>query len=381
MLRILLPNEARLVDEAGQRDLTERYLLPALPDLEAFFLAVRAAVDAELEPVLRPLLSKRYPLGRCLEISQAAQQRLQQQAWHELTLSDSAQRGLQAYQAFRRAGGLLRQVWGDLRGEFFQNAFQLGSLYLDVSNDTVTRTKPKVEILPFADARFVPIRDFRHFARVAERYWKVRVYPNHLLPELAPYCPLIYVAQDGRTEIGEATGYMLSLSCAGQFALSEDLLGDPGMPPALFERARLALAGVAGKLPESAEQGREMALRACREYRRKRWHLEVQRTNRVMASVMAINHKLLPATRSQPITIHSKHSYFATKVEHMNLSETININGIDYPVAAMPEAALRELAMLQATDAKLAELQRDLAIHQTARNAYAAALKALLPSA
>lgn len=382
MLRILLPNEARLVDEAGQRAPTERHLLPVLPDLEAFFLAVRAVIDAGLEPVLPPVLGKTYPLGRCLEISRAAQQLLQRQAWHELTLSPSAQAGLLAYQAFRHAGGQLRQVWGDLRGEFFQNAFQLGTLYLDVSNDTVTRSKPKVEILPFAEARFVPIRDYRHFSRVAGRYWKHRIYPNHVLPELAPYCPLIYVARDGRVALGEASVYMLSLSRAGQFAPSEEVLRDPVMPPELFERVRTALAGMCDhKLPASAEQGRELALHACREYRRKRWHLEARRAARALASVVRINNQLLPATRSLPITIHSEHASFAKKVEHMNRSEIININGTDYPVASIPEAALRELAMLQATDAKLAELQRDLAIHQTARNAYAAALMALLPAA
>ncbi|HEY1147910.1 MAG TPA: hypothetical protein VGF27_05015, partial [Pseudoduganella sp.] len=75
------------------------------------------------------------------------------------------------------------------------------------------------------------------------------------------------------------------------------------------------------------------------------------------------------------------HISFATKVQNMSTSEVINIDGVEYRLSSLSEAARRELAMLQATDAKLAELQRDVAINQTARNAYANALAALLPAA
>ena len=37
---------------------------------------------------------------------------------------------------------------------------KLGTLYVDVTNDTVTPTMPKVEIMPFNQASFIPIRDF-----------------------------------------------------------------------------------------------------------------------------------------------------------------------------------------------------------------------------
>lgn len=378
--RAAFPNEARVVDRARQMPLTERHLLPALPELEAFFLAVRAHIDTELEFTLPSKQGKPYPLGQCLEISQAAQQQLARQDLHTLPMSAAAQAGLAAYTAFRRAGGSLRQVWGDLRGEFFQNAFQLGTLYLDVSNDTVTPTKPKVEILPFSEANFHPVTDYRHFVRVAERYWKMRIYPNHVLPEWAPYCPLVYVAADGRMMLGDATWYMLSLTRAGRFAPSEAALGDDLMPLDLFTRARAVLARIAGALPDSPEQGREMALRACRDYRRKRLDVVGRDSGDVIAAVVAINNHLVNAT-ARPATVHSLHSSFAEKVQTMNTNDIIHINGVAYNAADLSEAARRELSMLQATDAKLAELQRDLAISQTARNAYAHALAALLPRA
>lgn len=375
----MLQSEARLVDQSRQSVLTERYLLPALSDLENFFLAVRAQVDAQLAPSLPAKRGRPYPYGQCLEISVAAQRQLQRQDLHTLAWSPSAQLGLAAFRAFRRAGGELRRVWGDLRGEFFQNAFQLGTLYLDVSNDTVTPTKPKVEILPFADARFFPITDFRHFARVAERYWKVRIYPNHVLPEWAPYCPLVYVTWDGRMMLGEATMYMIALAKTGRFAPCEAVLGDAAMPPELFRKAREGLASLGVDLPDSPEQGREMALRACREFRGKRRHIAGHETYDIINSVKAINARLFSATASRPATVHSEHLSFAKKVHQMNPSEIIQINGNAYRIADLSEEARRELAMLQATEARLAELQRDLAISQTARNAYANALAALLP--
>lgn len=375
----MLQNEARLVDQSRQSVLTERYLLPALPDLETFFLAVRTQVDAQLEPRLPAKRGRPYPYGQCLEISQAAQRQLQRQDLHTLAWSASAQLGLAAFLAFRRAGGELRQVWGDLRGEFFQNAFQLGTLYLDVSNDTVTPTKPKVEILPFAEARFLPIADYRHFARVAERYWKMRVYPNHVLPEWAPYCPLVYVTWDGRMMLGDATTYMVSLAKTGRFEPCEAVLCDPAMPLDLFRKARGGLASLGLALPASPEQGREMALRACREYRRKRWHISGRKTAAIISSVQAINTQLFRATASRPATVHSEHFSFAKKVRQMNTSDIIQINGTEYRISDLSDEARRELAMLQATEARLAELQRDVAINQTARNAYANALAALLP--
>ena len=52
--------------------------------------------------------------------------------------------GLIALVAFMSHGGTMRKVWGDLRGEYFQNAFIVGSLYVDVANYTVVPTKPAI---------------------------------------------------------------------------------------------------------------------------------------------------------------------------------------------------------------------------------------------
>src|SRR5690606_1339592 len=133
------------------------------------------------------------------EITLAAQKKLQY--LDASALPTEVAHGLKALRDFLQHGGNARQVWGDLRGEFFQNAFLVGTLYIDVSNDTVTPTKPKVEILPFEQADFRPVRDYLHYARMTRQYWGAYVFANHILPGLALYFPLITAIPGGRVRL------------------------------------------------------------------------------------------------------------------------------------------------------------------------------------
>ena len=57
----------------------------------------------------------------------------------------------------------------------------------------------------------------------------------------------------------------------------------------------------------------------------------------------------------------------------------ITIDNNPYDINSLSTEAKQQLEMLVATDNKIRELERDLVISQTARIAYAKALKALLP--
>lgn len=59
---------------------------------------------------------------------------------------------------------------------------------------------------------------------------------------------------------------------------------------------------------------------------------------------------------------------------------TIKIDDREYDIDQLPPEAKQQLDMVVATENKIRELQRDMMIAQTARNAYLAALKALLPT-
>jgi cell division protein ZapA (FtsZ GTPase activity inhibitor) len=58
----------------------------------------------------------------------------------------------------------------------------------------------------------------------------------------------------------------------------------------------------------------------------------------------------------------------------MNDQLKITIDGKDYAVESLSQDALNQLSSINVVDRKIADLSQDMAILQTARNAYAAAL-------
>jgi hypothetical protein len=58
---------------------------------------------------------------------------------------------------------------------------------------------------------------------------------------------------------------------------------------------------------------------------------------------------------------------------------TVKINDKEYDLDTLAPETRAELEMLVATENKIRELQRDLVIAQTARNAFAASLQSKLP--
>lgn len=183
--------------------------------------------------------------------------------------------------SFLDHGGQGRLVWGVLRDRYFQNAIQLGSLYVDVSNDTVDVRKRKVEILPMADSGLALVRDAAHFVRIGEAYWKGRFYANTALPSLAPAFPIIMVDRDGRLQMQSNSGYMMRLFGADGFRLAEQWLREGPAPPLPVAQA-LRDACPADMLAADPQLGRDRAIDACRRLRAigtvadDTWRIEMQ---------------------------------------------------------------------------------------------------------
>lgn len=215
----------------NQDALTERLLAPHQAEIEAYLWALRAEVDAVLAPRLQAFSNKAYPLGRCREIRDGVFDRI-------LAAVRSPDGDVPTLlRQFIAAGGVGRKVWGDLRGAYFQNAMQLGAWYVDVANDTVTPTKPKVEIVAFAQSDMRPILDFQHFAAVATRYWEVTVYANTVLPRLAPMFPLISAGGGGQVWLGAACDPMIELTRRDGFRPAEQALAVLPPPPHSIAKA------------------------------------------------------------------------------------------------------------------------------------------------
>ncbi|MYM30256.1 hypothetical protein SAMN05192549_114134 [Duganella sacchari] len=59
----------------------------------------------------------------------------------------------------------------------------------------------------------------------------------------------------------------------------------------------------------------------------------------------------------------------------------VTVDGISYKVSELSQEAQEQVANLQFVDAQMAQLTSQLAVYQTARNAYQAALQQLVPRA
>lgn len=328
---------------------TARFLLPRLGILESFFLEVRAEVDADLAGHLVSPSGKSYPLGCCREITLCALEKLRTR------IAAPRCEASRALADFIRDGGTLRCIWGILRDRYFQTALQLGGLYVDVANDTVTVTKPKVEILPMEESGMAAVRDAAHFARIAESYWGLRIYANTALPSLAPLLPMIGAAPGKSPGLLSATLYMVELFCRDRFQAAEAWLASaPEPPPEIVADLRRRH----GQEPGDTAGGRQAAVEACRSYRASDRAFDT-------AWINGFLDRLSGKTSTEDAAMTGKPSI-------------VTIDGHPYDMNTLSEEARAQIAGLQATDQEIAHLKTRLAIAQTARTAYAMALKAEL---
>lgn len=289
-LKPLLPNEPCVLNWDAENALTERYLLPAVDCIETLFLHLRRGLNPILIDTQPVKNGKPYPLGQCLETSLTMKKLLSQ--LDASTLIGDAATGYAALAAFLHHGGTMRQVWGDLRGEYFQNAFLAGTLYINVSNDTVTRTKPPIKILPFADAQFKPVEDYRHFAKLTSRYWKAHFFPNHIAPTLAPYFPLVAVIPETGVVFQSDSAYMFAVVKAGEFRASEAVLDALPMSGDLFKLLTRFLVSSSFGIASDPEQGRTLALQLCAKYRAERYQHDAARRATVVKQLQEANKRL-----------------------------------------------------------------------------------------
>ena len=211
--------EAPFQPDVRQQALTERHLEPNKDAIFSDLLRLRAEFDCSIEHSLHqhPRLDQ-YPTGFCLEITKGVLRLINRE------LANPTTPAMHALRRFCEQGGCAKRVWGNLRHQYFQNAIQIGSLYVDVANDSVDRNKPKVEILPMSAANFYPLSDYDSYSGLAERYWKAQAYPNRYLPPLAPLFPLLLVYPNGKIQLHSAYQMLLYQNMLSDFTLAEEAI-------------------------------------------------------------------------------------------------------------------------------------------------------------
>lgn len=205
--------ETLFVVDRQQQALTEQWLVPNLAVIAADMLVFRQQFDHAFEHK-----STKYPIGFCKEICDGVFTLLKRELKH------TQFPGLMAIKRFSLAGGRVKRVWGNLRHCYFQNAIQMGGLYVDVANDSVVPSKPKVEILPLDKADFYPVCDYVSYAQLAQKYWCAEVFPNRYLPQLAVLFPLILRYANGKFKVHSPYQSLLYQNLLSNFHLAEAFL-------------------------------------------------------------------------------------------------------------------------------------------------------------
>jgi hypothetical protein len=197
-------------------------------------------------------------------------------------------------------------------------------------------TKPKVEILPFEKAQFIPIRNFEHFRRIARRYWEHEIYPNHILPELAPYCPFIHVSKTGEFQLHNVSDYMLGLAHSHAYQSSADVLRDSPMPQALFEQMQSICQQNLIPSARSLKHGKELSLLYCQQYREKRWHLKRETIKQFRGDATKVN-MILARVHDQ-------------QLQKEKTMSTITIDNIEYALEDLSKEAKAQIQSIQFVD-------------------------------
>ncbi len=266
------------IDEL-QLELTEKWILPRLQEIETELLDIRIAVDVELSERFSPdavdsassKFTKIYPEGYCFQITKRVLSEFERR-----NAGSPSEAGV-AIASFRRAGGHFHRVWGILRDLYFQNALQIGSYYFDVANDTVDVAKPKVEFMPMAESGFRNVTSYEEFATILERYCGGTAFPNTHFPMLAPLMPVLWIDTNEALTIQSCIHFMMRMNLDSGFRAAERFLtqspwAERTLPATMAERVERFKAETlpAKSRAPSGGVSSGMLLARCEEFRTNR---------------------------------------------------------------------------------------------------------------
>lgn len=210
--------------QTDQEALTARVLLPSIDAILLRIGQLREQVDASYAPKVQAARQRgqskdyselslaNYPFGFCSEIRNHVLARM---------LADPF------FNDLRARGVILRSVFIFLRGQYFQNAIQLGNLYLDAANDTAHLEKPKLDWTPIRKLDYENLNSWSRFAEVATRYLQIRLYPNLFFPLAFPAAPFLAINSSGNLSLLLAQNIIFGKDFAEGMPRVLALLEDP----------------------------------------------------------------------------------------------------------------------------------------------------------
>lgn len=134
----------------------------------------------------KSLQKQPFPKGYCFHITHIFDKYLNQKI-------GSQELWIKHLEAYLKKGGFFRKVWGIDKESYFQTALQIGPIILDISYNTVTLTKPKVDWqLLGPDCVFREVRDWEDYLTIKSSYHQTEIYSNTVFPTIQHDFPVIY---------------------------------------------------------------------------------------------------------------------------------------------------------------------------------------------
>jgi hypothetical protein len=209
-----------VVDEAKQKSLTQAFVMPKIKQImldlsrmrdnfdQAFYKKHEAEIRAKKQKNIYGHVDVLdYPIGFC--------QLIRDGLFDQFIQLDSIKQ-------LRQQGVIVKKVYVILDDRYFQNAIQLGNLFIDVANDTANPNEARIYGKPLDEVNYSNFYSYEKYFKIAEKYLNLKFYPNKLLPQISEIYPVFSLSADGVCNLFLHQEIILYKDISKNFKLSED---------------------------------------------------------------------------------------------------------------------------------------------------------------
>lgn len=241
-----------------QKELTERYLMPYQEEIRHHFLQLRLSYDRYLYKNYRKVFNEAakinwfsYPVWACTLINRWVYNILMRWTYW------SAWKLKRLFRPFLKKWGFIKKGYWIQHWMYFENAMQAWDMFIDVSNDTVDKKKDKVVVCSMVDSWIRNIMTFEEESEINESYQAQNVYPNNIIPSLAPLFPKISIDRRWVLFIQKGT-WIQARNVLSNFRLSRQFFGsrfwEKQLPHKAVDKLLESYNGVIGKVLKTMNQ-------------------------------------------------------------------------------------------------------------------------------
>jgi hypothetical protein len=171
VLRKVNVERKKIVLDTSEISASQRKMIEAeVPDLTRHLINIRKVIDAKQN-------APDYPNGYCGQITNCVFANLSRQ---------------EPIKRLQEEGVVFKKIWGIYDGAF-QNAMQLGHLFINAAGDTVDPKLAATRIQPIKTSGYRDIQTYSDYLDTAKNYWELEAVPNYVFPFVSGFLPYIFI--------------------------------------------------------------------------------------------------------------------------------------------------------------------------------------------